>query len=73
MLPLSRLGAGVGVNDKEFGMIAGKKGFFFVVAATMLIAVLPMIGNCAEPPKETQTVEWFMKPENKEILNETLR
>ena len=54
-------------------MIAGKKGFFSVVALTALIVVIPAIGNCAEPPKETQTVEWFIKPENKEILNETLR
>ena len=36
-------------------------------------AMLPTIGVCAEPPKETQTVEWFMKPENREVLDETLK
>ena len=48
------------------------KGFFtaLLVASALL---MPTIGECVEPPKETQTVEWFMRPENREILEVTLK
>ena len=48
------------------------KWIFLAIVAASFIA-LPAIGECAEPPKKTQTVEWFMKPENREIRDETIK
>jgi len=46
--------------------------FIFLI---MLVSVLTvsLIGCSGEPKKEIHTVEWFMKPENKTTLDETLK
>lgn len=54
-------------------MTKGINGLFLMMLLAASAIVFPTIGECVEPPKETQTVEWFMRPENKEILTETLK
>lgn len=41
--------------------------------ATIIFLALPLTACKDEPQKEVHTVEWFMKPENKVVLDETLQ
>ena len=43
----------------------------FPLLAVMLFA-FPLAGCKDEPKKEIHTVEWFLQPENKAVLDETL-
>ena len=38
-----------------------------------LMLAIPLAGCKEEPQKEIHTVEWFLNPENKAVLDETLK
>ena len=43
-----------------------------LLVAAMLAATMTVVG-CGESKQEVKTVEWFMAPENKAVLDETLK
>jgi len=46
---------------------------FILLIVMVSVLTVPLAGCNGEPKKEIHTVEWFMKSENKAVLDETLK